>query len=144
MVAELSRFNIEINGTPQPLAGDGLRLMEQQADATFRRCVANAHDDVDTVVAIGTLPTLRDSDLSLEQMTPSNRYYALNRETMHARGAAQLVMEIDSAIAGGTALLSAPLLALGANSPFLFGHALWHETRVPLFDLALGAPADRV
>ena len=64
VVAELSRFNIEINGTPQPLAGDGLRLMEQQADATFRRCVANAHDDVDTVVAIGTLPTLRDSDLS--------------------------------------------------------------------------------
>lgn len=40
------------------------RLMEQEADATFRRCVANAHDDVDTVVAIGTLPTLRDSDLS--------------------------------------------------------------------------------
>ncbi|PZO64639.1 MAG: hypothetical protein DI636_11590 [Pelagerythrobacter marensis] len=29
VVAELSRFNIEINGTPQPLAGDGLRLMEQ-------------------------------------------------------------------------------------------------------------------
>ena len=77
-------------------------------------------------------------------MTPSNRYSALNRETMHARGAAPLVVEIDSAIAGGTALLSAPLLALGANSPFLFGHALWHETRVPLFDLALGAPADRV
>ncbi len=30
--------------------------------------------------------------------------------------------------------LSTPLaIALGANSPSLFGHQLWHETRVPLF-----------
>lgn len=30
--------------------------------------------------------------------------------------------------------LMTPLaLALGANSPTLFGHALWHETRIPLF-----------
>ena len=31
----------------------------------------------------------------------------------------------------------APLLALAANSPFLFGHALWHETRIPLFEQAV-------
>jgi gamma-glutamyl:cysteine ligase YbdK (ATP-grasp superfamily) len=30
--------------------------------------------------------------------------------------------------------LMTPLaLAIGANSPTLFGHALWHETRIPLF-----------
>jgi len=31
-------------------------------------------------------------------------------------------------------IASAPLVALTANSPFLFGYALWEETRVPLFE----------
>jgi gamma-glutamylcysteine synthetase len=34
-------------------------------------------------------------------------------------------------------ILAAPLVALAANSPFLFGRALWHETRVPLFEQAV-------
>jgi len=29
---------------------------------------------------------------------------------------------------------SAPIVAASANSPFLFGHALWDETRIPLFE----------
>jgi gamma-glutamyl:cysteine ligase YbdK (ATP-grasp superfamily) len=32
---------------------------------------------------------------------------------------------------------SAPVVALSANSPFLFGCRLWHETRIPLFEQAL-------
>jgi gamma-glutamyl:cysteine ligase YbdK (ATP-grasp superfamily) len=32
---------------------------------------------------------------------------------------------------------SAPMVALAANSPFLFGHDLWDETRVPLFEQAV-------
>ena len=31
-------------------------------------------------------------------------------------------------------LVSAPMVAMAANSPFLFGHDLWSETRVPLFE----------
>jgi hypothetical protein len=31
-------------------------------------------------------------------------------------------------------LLSAATVAISANSPFLFGKALWHETRIPLFE----------
>jgi len=34
-------------------------------------------------------------------------------------------------------LASAPLVALAANSPALFGHDLWAETRVPLFEQAV-------
>lgn len=29
---------------------------------------------------------------------------------------------------------SAPMVAASANSPFLFGHSLWDETRIPLFE----------
>jgi gamma-glutamyl:cysteine ligase YbdK (ATP-grasp superfamily) len=31
-------------------------------------------------------------------------------------------------------VLSAPMVAVSANSPFLFGHDLWDETRIPLFE----------
>ncbi|MDX2457745.1 MAG: glutamate--cysteine ligase, partial [Gammaproteobacteria bacterium] len=30
--------------------------------------------------------------------------------------------------------VSAPLVAVAANSPYLFGHDLWSETRIPLFE----------
>lgn len=37
-------------------------------------------------------------------------------------------------------IVSAPMVALSANSPFLFEKSLWHETRIPLFEqsVALG------
>ncbi|MFN2309938.1 MAG: glutamate-cysteine ligase family protein [Gammaproteobacteria bacterium] len=34
-------------------------------------------------------------------------------------------------------ILSAPLVAIGANSPYLFGHDLWDETRIPVFEQAV-------
>ena len=34
-------------------------------------------------------------------------------------------------------ILSGPMVALAANSPFLFGHDLWDETRIPLFEQAV-------
>jgi len=45
-------------------------------------------------------------------------------------------------------VLSAPMVAISANSPFLFGHALWEESRIPLFEqtTAIGGswPCERV
>lgn len=172
VVPELSRFNIEVNGSPQPLAGDGLLRLERELEATWSRCLAAAHERGETVLAIGTLPTLRESDLSLASMTPSNRYAALNRELVRMRGGAPVQIAIDSACEGGEPLrtshvdvmleaaatsfqlhlqvpadrlcttlnasmvLSAPLMAIAANAPFLFGRALWHETRIAIFEQA--------
>jgi gamma-glutamyl:cysteine ligase YbdK (ATP-grasp superfamily) len=34
-------------------------------------------------------------------------------------------------------LYSAPMVAVSANSPFLFGNMLWEETRIPLFEQAV-------
>ncbi len=34
-------------------------------------------------------------------------------------------------------ILSGPMVAITANSPFLFGHHLWDETRIPLFEQAV-------
>lgn len=50
-------------------------------------------------------------------------------------------------------LMSGPMVALGANSPYLFGRDLWAETRIPLFEQAVavggyedarGGPVKRV
>lgn len=42
-------------------------------------------------------------------------------------------------------MVSAPMVAVSANSPYLFGHDLWCETRVPLFEqaVAVGGGAGR-
>ena len=176
VVSELSRFNIEINTPVETLAGDGLARMHAHLSATMRKCAANAQDDVDTVIAIGTLPTLREEDLSLDMMTPSNRYNALNREAMRMRGGEPIVVDIEGRESGSpgfqasyqdvmleaattslqlhyqlapdamlraynaSLILSAPLVAISANAPFLFGKALWHETRIPVFEQALAQP----
>lgn len=34
-------------------------------------------------------------------------------------------------------MLAAPMVAMAANSPYLFGHELWEETRIPLFEQAV-------
>ncbi|MDE2403995.1 MAG: hypothetical protein KGM17_04680 [Sphingomonadales bacterium] len=170
VVAELSRFNIELNGDPQPLAGDGLARLEADLTRRWARCVENAHADIDTLLAIGTLPTLTDADLSLAAMTPSNRYRALNRALFARRGGAPVTIDIAGpggahlhsvhhdvmleaaatsfqlhlqappdrigALHDAAVMLSGPLVALSANSPFLFGKALWHETRIAAFEQA--------
>jgi len=38
-------------------------------------------------------------------------------------------------------MISAPMVAVSANSPFLFGHDLWEETRIPLFEQAVAVGA---
>lgn len=39
-------------------------------------------------------------------------------------------------------LASAATVAAGANSPFLFGHRLWEETRIPVFEQAVGIASE--
>lgn len=44
-------------------------------------------------------------------------------------------------------IVSAPMIAISANSPWLFGHDLWDETRIPVFEQALAigeGPRQRV
>lgn len=178
VVAELSRFNIEVNCPPASLSGDGLGKLETHLASIWKRCVDNAHEDGDTVMAIGTLPTLRESDLSLRSMTLSNRYAALNEQLVRLRDGRPLRIDIDShhadwehlqtehldcmleaattsfqlhlqvppqRISGtlnASMMLSGPLVALSANSPFLFGKPLWHETRIAIFEQAIEQVGD--
>ena len=166
VVPELSKFNVELNSTPQPLRAGALRRLENELSATWDQCLRTAHDIEGTIVAIGTLPTIRERDLCLANMSPLNRYYALNDQVLSSRGGRplriniagneQLALEHNDVMLeaaatsfqvhlqapadqivryyNASAILSAPLVAASANSPFLFGRDLWDETRIPLFE----------
>lgn len=49
----------------------------------------------------------------------------------------QLPLPIAHHFYNASIIASAPLVALCANAPFLFGKELWHETRIPLFEQAI-------
>lgn len=169
VVPELSRFNIEFNVTPQPLAGPGIAALERDLGETWRRCDRLAGQLGASLVSIGTLPTLEASHLSMANMSEMRRYKALNEQVLRLRagrpirldieGHERLQVEHDNAlleaattsfqmhlqVAAGegarffnaSLLLAAPLVAVGANSPLLFGRILWNETRIPLFEQAV-------
>lgn len=169
VVHELSRFNVELNGTPQRLGAGALARIEHELTTTWRQCLKVAHDLEATLVLIGTLPTIRESDLCLANISSLNRYRLLNEEILRARGGRPIQLDIagrerlrlthdDVMLEAATTsfqvhlqvpadefaryfnaslLLSAPLVAVSANSPFLFGADLWDETRVPLFEQAV-------
>jgi gamma-glutamyl:cysteine ligase YbdK (ATP-grasp superfamily) len=50
----------------------------------------------------------------------------------------QIHLQVPPALAvrayNASIICSAPLVAVSANSPYLFGHDLWAETRIPLFE----------
>ena len=169
VVHELSRFNIELNIEPENLQGDVFSHMQLNLQETWNKCTQVAEGMDANLVMIGILPSVHDADLSLKNMTRSNRYKALNEQVLalrnnvplhldiHGRGhlnadhfdvmlesAAtsfqihlQTPLEQASEMFNRAIMLSAPMVAATANSPYLFGHELWDETRIPLFEQAV-------
>lgn len=83
---EIALFNLEINLDPLVFHGDCLIEMEQQLRRMIARARAAARDCGADVALSGILPTVRKSDLGLENMTPKPRYQALNDALKHLRG----------------------------------------------------------
>jgi len=85
---ELGLFNLEVNADPQEFSGRGLSLMEAQLTGLWEH-LERACGELDiTPVMIGILPTIRKTDLGIENLVPSPRYLALNRALTAMRGGA--------------------------------------------------------
>jgi len=77
LTSELSKFNLEINLTPQIFEKDALRKMEAEL-LTNLDIVQQELDQQDAhIVLTGILPTLRKYDLSMNNLFPSRRYRTL-------------------------------------------------------------------
>ncbi|MDH5436707.1 MAG: glutamate--cysteine ligase [Gammaproteobacteria bacterium] len=168
-VPELAKFNVEVNSTPQSLHGNALKRMEMELNQTWKRCNEVAQETGVKLLMTGILPTVRDSDLTLANMSHMTRYKALNEQVFRMRGGKPIKLDIygrehlvtehqdvmlESAATSfqihlqtpldrsvdcynTSIILSAPMVAMSANSPYLFGKDLWDETRIPLFEQAV-------
>ncbi|MGV6817828.1 MAG: glutamate--cysteine ligase [Thiotrichales bacterium] len=83
---ELARFNIELNYPPLRLQRGALAQMHDDLKQFVDRAVTVAASRDEDVLLIGTLPTLAPEVLHLGNMTPLNRYRALNDQILRFRG----------------------------------------------------------
>jgi len=83
---ELARFNIEANLQPQVLSPTCLSDMHAELDDLMRKARAAAQAEGGQVLLCGILPTLAQSDLSLDNMADSERYRQLNQVMSDMRG----------------------------------------------------------
>ncbi|MDX1566334.1 MAG: CBS domain-containing protein [Longimicrobiales bacterium] len=83
---ELARFNLEINLDPLVLEGRVFSTLEEQMRGRIAQVREAAHKADADVILTGILPTLSKSDLSMDNITPIPRYYALNEALTRMRG----------------------------------------------------------
>lgn len=85
VVPELSCFNAELNGAPLPLSGDVLSVISKELNQNWQQCQEVAHEMDSMLMIIGILPTIRQKDLSLANMSDLKRYRALNEQVVMQR-----------------------------------------------------------
>jgi len=84
---ELGLFQLELNLDAQRLGGDCFQRLEAQIAERLRHLSQALAPHGVGFVLTGILPTLRQSDLGIENMVPNPRYKALNRAMTELRGA---------------------------------------------------------
>jgi CBS domain-containing protein/gamma-glutamylcysteine synthetase len=83
---ELAQFNLEMNLDPVPLEGPSFSSVHGEIDQLLARARTAAAEFGADVLLAGILPTISKADLTLETITPSPRYYALNDALNRLRG----------------------------------------------------------
>lgn len=86
LTTELAQFNLEINLSPQLFHSDGLFKMEQELKERLSLLSNEASKHQSRLLLTGILPTLRKFDLSFDNLTPKERYFALMEALKAMRG----------------------------------------------------------
>jgi len=83
---EHSQFNLEINLEPLEFKGDCLSQMERRIDDNLQKLnkIVKRHNG--EFILVGILPTIRRSDLKIENLTPLPRYHLLGEVMYKMRG----------------------------------------------------------
>lgn len=136
VVSEIGRFNLEANLSPRVFGDDCL----SQIEAELREVLDGIHEtarsfDADLVLT-GILPTLRKSDLSMDNMVPEARYYALNEALTKLRGG-----PYDLRITGTDelAVTHESVMMEAANASFQIHFQVGPEEFARLYNIALAA-----
>ncbi len=167
--AELAQFNIELNAEPASIESGFLAEFEKDFQQHWLYCKTIADDIGCRVFSTGILQTLKNTHLSMANVSKLLRYQALNEQVLSQRQGRVIQLNINGhqslksthhnvmieAAAtslqihlqtpqhlahhyyNASILISAPMVAISANSPYLFGQDLWAETRIPVFEQAV-------
>lgn len=95
VVPEISKFNFEINSNPYPYTLDCFDRLTQELNEIWSKICENSKQHECLPLLIGTLPTLRHHMLSLEIMSPLNRYRVMNDQVMKLRDNKPLEIHIQ-------------------------------------------------
>ena len=82
---ELANFNVEFNFQPRRMHDKVFTLFHQELEALWHKAKATAQSMDSDLVMIGVLPTVRDSDLTIDNISLLNRYHALNEQVLRQR-----------------------------------------------------------
>jgi len=112
---ELNRYNLELNSSPVPLAGQPFTALAGELDALLARAADAARAHQGRIALIGVLPTLTEAHLDDGAVTEAARFRALGRGLRRLRQG-----PIQVRIAGEEPLeLTSEHIALeGANTSF--------------------------
>ncbi len=83
---EIGRFNLEVNLPPMELGGDAFSSLQEDLEELVGQVRSAAREHEAEVVLTGILPSLSVSDVTLENMTPRERYRILNRTLSRMAG----------------------------------------------------------
>lgn len=136
---EVARFNLEFNTDPLDFGGGCLSRLEAQLGELTGKARVAAHSLDSEIVMTGILPTIDISDLTLENMTPKPRYFALNEAMRRLRGkdwefyikgADELIIRHDS------------VMVEACNTSFQLHYQVGPEEFAPLYNVtqAVAAP----
>lgn len=91
LTTEIGQFNLEANLTPLDFSGDALSKLENEILEVIDIVRQTARKINSDVVLAGILPTIQHSDLVIENITPSPRYYELTRVLTELHGENRMV-----------------------------------------------------
>src|SRR5690606_22902519 len=94
---ELALYNLEANVEPRLLEGECFSALEARLRELVQEVRAAAAGLEAEVVLTGILPTLGKSDVTLDNLTPSERYRALDRALSQMRGGSPYRLRIEGA-----------------------------------------------
>ena len=117
LTLELDRFNLEVNPSPSPLAGQPLTGLGRELEGALEsvRTTARAHGG--RVAMVGILPTLRDQDLHRGAITDAPRYRALDWSLRRVR-AEPFEIEIQGRDPEPLRVVRDNIVMEGANTSF--------------------------
>ncbi|WP_236974490.1 CBS domain-containing protein [Membranihabitans maritimus] len=89
LTSELSKFNLEINLTPQLFEGHAFTNIENEVRGHLDTLAAALEKHKSQIVLTGILPTLRKYDLNMKNLFPKRRYRSLLSAINAQRGSRQ-------------------------------------------------------